>query len=316
MRARIVLNRTSGTMAALGDRGSRGVIAGLADRGIRSQLTFVSGPEAGHAVRAALESRDVDIVIVGGGDGTVSAAASVMVGDPRPLAVLPLGTLNHLARDLGMPRRLEAAVDAIATGHVRAIDVGEVNDRVFVNNSSIGFYPELVLEREQERASRQLGKVTAYVRVLPRLLRRLSTFDVRVATPTRLLTTRSPMVLVGNNDYGLRFPWSTRRQRLDAGVLSVYVAEVAHRRELLHLLAHAAAGRLSGTDVLRAELSPMVVVVPRESRVRVAVDGEVFAMKAPLRYRIRPRALNVVVPPAEIERTRVTSPAVGAPVTE
>src|SRR6185503_16647759 len=101
---------------------------------------------------------DADAVVIGGGDGTVSAAADRAVRHGKPIGVLPLGTLNHFARDLGMPPDLRDAVRAIATGVVREVDVGEVNGRVFVNNSSIGVYPTVVRDRDEQRLRFGRGK--------------------------------------------------------------------------------------------------------------------------------------------------------------
>jgi len=110
---------------------------------VEANVRLVAGPDLLAAARAAAAS-DTDVVVMAGGDGTVSAGAGGLAGTGKPMGVLPLGTLNHFARDLGIPTLLEDAVRTVAEGIVREVDVGEANDRVFVNNSSLGLYPAAV----------------------------------------------------------------------------------------------------------------------------------------------------------------------------
>lgn len=122
----------------------------------------MDGRELADAVRTAASS-NAEVVVVGGGNGSISTAAGVLAGGTKPLGVLPLGTLNHFAKDLGIPLTLDDAVETIARGHVRQVDVSEVNGRVFVNNSSIGLYPRAVAVRDQHRAQHSWSKWPAMV---------------------------------------------------------------------------------------------------------------------------------------------------------
>jgi diacylglycerol kinase family enzyme len=149
-----LLNAGSGTGhdATLADNVRSLLESGGAEVEVR---TIARGASIADAIAAALEGRP-DVLVAGGGDGTVSAAAAALADGDVVLGVLPLGTLNHFAKDLGIPLDLDAAAAAIVAGRTARVDVGEVNGRVFVNNSSIGLYPEIVLDRERQR--RRLGR--------------------------------------------------------------------------------------------------------------------------------------------------------------
>jgi diacylglycerol kinase family enzyme len=119
-------------------------------RGLRADIQLArSGAGIVELARRATKA-DSSVVVAAGGDGTINAVASELVGSNKILGVLPMGTLNHLAKDLGMPLDLESAVDIIAQQTLSRIDIGEVNGRYFLNNSGLGLYPGIVHEREQQ----------------------------------------------------------------------------------------------------------------------------------------------------------------------
>ena len=111
------------------------------------------GIEISAAVEAAL-ARGPDVIVAGGGDGTVSSVASAIADKPVALGVLALGTLNHFARDAGVPADIEEAVRTIVDGHRVQVDIAEVNGRTFINNSGLGLYPDIVRNRERQRCRR------------------------------------------------------------------------------------------------------------------------------------------------------------------
>src|SRR3954453_10991475 len=150
----VLLNRGGGALAA--DPEIRGKIANaLKKAGLNAEVELIGGGEFAARCRAIADRRD-ELVVVGGGDGTVSAAASALVGSETMLGILPLGTLNHFARDLGIPTELEQAAKLIAGRTERRVDVAEMNGRIFINNSAIGLYPLMVLDRDQQR--KRLGR--------------------------------------------------------------------------------------------------------------------------------------------------------------
>jgi len=261
--------------------------------GARADVRRVRGDELAAALSAAIERRP-DAIVAGGGDGTVNSVAAALVGGPIALGVLPLGTLNHFAKDLGLPLELDAAVERIARGTVRRVDVGEVNGRVFVNNSSLGLYPDIVRERERQQRRLGRGKWAALAWATIGALRRFPFLGVRLSIDGRAAVRRTPFVFVGNNVYSMQGFAIGERERLDAGCLSLYVAQRAGRLKLLMLALHALFGRLEQTRDFDALCAAEIDVESKRRRLRVATDGEITMMMPPLRYRTRPASLPVV----------------------
>jgi diacylglycerol kinase family enzyme len=264
--------------------------------GVEVDLRPAEGPKLTETARAAAAS-GVDAVVAAGGDGTVSAVASALAGGDVPMAVLPLGTLNHFARDLGMPKDLAEAARAIAEGRLARVDVGEVNGRVFVNNSSIGLYPLVVRAREAEQKRTGHGKWRAMAAAIWRVLRRFPLVSVLVKTEAGSIVTRTPFVFVGNNTYEFRPLAIGRRSALDGGHLCLYTFRCTSRWKLLWLAVRAIFQDAESVDNVEvAAVDALEVVLPRRRHVQVAADGEVITLRSPLRYAVRAGALPVIVP--------------------
>jgi YegS/Rv2252/BmrU family lipid kinase len=252
------------------------------------------GPELCALAQKAAES-DAGVVIAGGGDGTLNAVASRLAGTDKIFGVLPLGTLNHFAKDLNIPLELAAAVDNIAAGHVARVDIGEVNGQVFLNNSSIGLYPKIVLRRDAQR-KRGRPKWLAFISALFRTLRQYATFRVRVNADGEHFTRRTPILFVGNNEYQIEGRSLGARRCLDTGKLCLYVLHNTGPWGLFKFALRALmrrAWREKDFDALQASA---IEIHTSRSKSRVAFDGEVAEMETPLRYRIRTGALKVIVP--------------------
>ena len=253
------------------------------------------GADAEETVRSAVQT-GAAAVVAAGGDGTVRSVVAGLVGSHTPLGVLPLGTLNHFAKDLGIPLDLELAVEAIVAMHQRSVDVGTVNDRVFVNNSSIGIYPDIVAAREELRRQGH-RKWAAFGLATARILRQYRGVRVRLEAGPLTETAVTPFLFVGNNEYQIEGMRLGSRLRLDAGRLYAYLAPRLRGPDLPKLLALALAGRIVENHVLESFATrDLEVETPVLRAIRVALDGEVTSMTVPLRYRILPRALNVIVP--------------------
>jgi len=235
------------------------------------------------------------LVIAGGGDGTINAIASAVAGTETVLGLLPVGTLNHFARDLRIPLDVPAAIRTIAEGRVVAVDVGEVNGRIFLNNSGLGLYPGIVLLRERRQragGSKWPARVWATIKELSRY--RLMTLHLTADGHAMVRTT--PVVFVGNNEYLTEGMRVGTRDRIDQGVLSLFIP---NHRGPFRLLWYSLRAVLGFAD-RRGEMDHLKVSELRiesgHRHLTVSIDGEVTRLEAPLHYRIRPGALRVTVP--------------------
>lgn len=279
-----------GSAEALADR----VEAAFRHAGAPAEVQLAHG---GAELEAAIEravARRPDVIVAAGGDGTVSAVAAALVDGDIALGVLPLGTLNHFAKDLGLPLEIEAAVAHVVHGRPVRVDVGEVNGRVFVNNSSLGLYPDIVRDRERQQRRLGRGKWPALAWATLAALRRFPFLSVRLSVDGREQLWRTPFVFVGNNEYLMEGFAIGARAGMQDGVLSLYVAQRAGRLRLLQLALRALFGRLRQARDFSATRATEIDVESRHRRLRVAVDGEVTVMTPPLLYRIRRASLQVL----------------------
>jgi diacylglycerol kinase family enzyme len=247
-------------------------------------------------VARAMRDEEYDVIVAGGGDGTVSAVASQIVGSRAALGVLPLGTLNHFARDAGIPLDLGQAVEAICAGEVKEVDVASVNEKVFINNSSLGLYPDQARLRQVWRA--RVGRWLAMIMASFIVLVRFPFVRVVAEFNGRRISRRSPMMMVSNNEYRLEPGSLTERQRLDGGALGIYLLREEGRAGLLKIALHSLVFKMEEATSFESYSASEVVVSTRRHRVRVALDGEVYRLTTPLRYRMLAGSLRVMVPRA------------------
>jgi len=298
LHVRVLLNDSAATRARTGAAGDvRGRLRdAFAAVGVEAHVRMVAGAHLADAAHDALACGP-DAVVAAGGDGTVSAVASALAGTHTPLGVLPLGTLNHFAKDLGIPLALDQATRTVANRRVRAVDVGDVNGQVFINNGSIGMYPHVVGAREELRRRLGHGKWVAMALAIVSVFRRSPTVDVRIIAGERESVRRKmPFVFVGNNRYDVTLLAIGRRERLDRGELSLYFSRRAGRTAVLRLALRALLGRLEQDRDFESMTLREFWIDTRRRHLHVAIDGEVRTLLPPLHFRCRPRALNVLVP--------------------
>lgn len=273
--------------------------------GIAAQVTLAGQDTSLADCARAAVAAGAAVVVAGGGDGSVNAVASAVRGSQTAFGVLPLGTLNHFAKDLNIPLALEDAIRNIAEGQRLAIDTGEVNGVLFINNSSLGLYPDIVRDRQRQQSRLGRRKWPAFFRALMATLRRYPFLDVRIRVGDTEHRRRTPFLFIGNNEYlteGLRIG---TRERLTDGKLSLYVCHRTGRLGLLRLALHALFGQVRQArdfDVFNAREIAIDTHHRRAMRLRVATDGEVTVMQTPLRYCIHPASLQVIVPTATAEQ--------------
>ncbi|MCL6728760.1 diacylglycerol/lipid kinase family protein [Sphingomonas hankyongi] len=292
----VLLNRGGGAVAADGQIAEK-VRTALAEAGVDADIDLIDGGDYEVRCRSAAERGD-PVVVVGGGDGTVSAAASVLAGTNTRLGVLPLGTLNHFARDLGIPTDIAEAARLIAAGQDRQVDIGDMNGRTFINNSAIGLYPLMVVDRDVQRKRLGRSKRLAMLVASARTLLRFNHQRLTLQANDEQARVDTPLLFVGNNDYRLDIGGAGQRDSLEDGQLFVLVMRKKTRRGLIAASIRALLNRTRPDDMVRIEGVQRLRVASRRSMLPVSLDGEVVQAKTPLEYTIRRKALRVIVPEA------------------
>lgn len=264
-------------------------------QGIRAKVTLAKNGIEIHAAAQAAIDEGIPLLIAGGGDGTVNAVASHVASTDLTLGVLPMGTLNHFAKDASIPLELEDAIRNIAHGQRVVVDAAEVNGHLFINNSSIGLYPQLVRHREQQQ---RLGrsKWNAFFWAMLSAFRRFPFVRISVHIDGTDYLYKTPFVFVGNNSYTMEGFHIGERTTLNAGVLSFYTAKKTGRAGLLQLAFSALLSRLQQHAGFEAVQTSELRIETRRRSLRVSTDGEVNIFETPLHYRILPGALRVIVP--------------------
>jgi diacylglycerol kinase family enzyme len=312
MRVIVITNAGAGTRGNAAEDPSS-IASAFSAAGVEADIRPTPGEGLTAAMRRAIDDARqgaADAVVAAGGDGTVSAAAAVLAGTNIPLGVLPLGTLNHFAKDLGIPPTLAEAAKVIAVGNVRAVDVGEVTamepasgagvSRTFINNASIGLYPHMVSKRERQQERLGRGKWVAMLAALLSVFRRYPVIEVILNTPHLAMRRKTPFVFVGNNRYRFDLLRPGGRPALDGGELGVYLANRTGRFGLVRMAFRALLGRLEQARDFDALASPELEVATRKKTLRIALDGEVTRLRPPLHFRSRAGALRVLAPGGQV----------------
>lgn len=284
-------------------RSGRGAAAAEAIAGdARFALQDMGGERLEAAIRAAVEG-GARRILVAGGDGTIASAAAVVCDSGVELAVLAAGTLNHFARDHGLPLDPAEALELAATGTARGVDLGFVNDRPFLNTSSVGAYVGFV--RTRERLERWMGYRLASFLGGVRVMARLRGFDVQVAVEGRARSYRTALVFIGVGERETRAP--TFGGRVQGGRAGLHVIAV-RGKAVARLVALGLEAAARGLEVVRRKpeldaflVEECTIVMPKRLS-WLAIDGEILRVPAPFRYRLARGALRVVAPDPDAVR--------------
>ncbi len=275
---------------------SRRVVEAFRSHGVEVRIIAISAGDDARREAEAAKIGPETVVVAAGGDGTVGRVAEVAMTHGSTLGVIPSGTLNHFAKDLRLPLGVESAVKTILLGVTRRIDVGEVNGNIFINNSGLGLYPNMVIHRQRERRTGR-GRWGAMFRAGLTVFRRYHHIRLTLTNGSERFIRKTPFLFFSNNDYEIVGRHFGRRTRLDGGHLTLYVAPPASRWRLLWLSVKAVFGRLHPATDLEIHQVEEVSIQLRRRKVHVSMDGEVMEMRPPLSYRIRRGGLRVIVPP-------------------
>jgi diacylglycerol kinase family enzyme len=292
---KVLVNRERGTAARAGDALHEALQAAFAAAGITADIALLDAGAMTKAIETAAGTERR--IVVAGGDGTIASAAQILAGRAIELALLPLGTFNHFARDLGIPTDLNEAAALAAHGEARGIDVGRVNGYRFVNNASIGLYPLMVRQRDAVRKRRGWPKWLATFPAFWTTLSRLPHHRLRVDMGRGEKPLVTPLLFVGNNDYSLERGRIGSRASLQDGHLSVYAVAHSSRAALIWFATRVLAGHVDlHADFVVLGDCPAIIVRSRSGSAEIALDGEVRRLSSPLQFDIEPAALRVVVP--------------------
>ena len=296
MRFIAVLNRDGGTLRTIDlDAFSSRMTETLEQAGHSIGVECVAGHDIKTALAKAATSR-ADIVLAGGGDGTISAAAAALMGNKKALAILPAGTMNLFARGLGIPQSLDAAVQSFAHGEVKPIDMASANGRPFVHQFSVGMHARMVGVRDKMEFASRLGKMRASIRAALATMLDPQPLKVSLTIGDAEILTRATLIGITNNLFGEgHLPYA---EQPDGGVLGIYVTVASERGQLLRFFLNVARGRWRDNphvEIHEGEKVVMKILSPAGRR-KCVIDGELLPLAPETTIEIHKRALNVLVP--------------------
>ncbi|HIJ62809.1 MAG TPA: sphingosine kinase [Rhodospirillaceae bacterium] len=296
MRIAAVINARAGSL-------TDGAASGLATRlsalwtaqGHQPAMVIAGGKDFGRAVKAACGDPLVDVVVIGGGDGSLSRSLGHLAGSGKLAAVLPLGTMNYMAGEIGLPADVEAAAALLGSGRRIEIDLGRVNGRLFVIRACLGAFAEF--SRARDKTRRKGGDMLeAALSGLARVGKRMDLIEGDLLGPDGPTAIATPFLMVTNNLCRDGDPFEMRRDRLDGGTLGVYAGRGGGALGLAALGLQAALGRWPGNEGLAWAAMPWLELHTTGKKQTLSIDGEAEKMKGPFRFDILPRALQMLVP--------------------
>ena len=292
-----ILNRDGGTLRTMDLDAFCATAREVFERhGHTFDCEVVPGDQIVARLRAAANTKGIDAMLAGGGDGTISAAAGIAFETGMPLAVLPAGTMNMFARALQVPLALLEALEALAAGKIGAVDIATANGRPFVHQFGVGIHARLVRIREGMAYRSRIGKMFASLRAIAAAAINPPEFEVELRTRRGLEKRRVSGIAVSNNPVGDgHIPYA---DRLDAGVLGVYIAAPVSTSALIRLTADIFRGTWrASTAVSEKEVGEVTLHFPRRKRgAHAVIDGELIKLDRSVVLKIHPGALPVVLP--------------------
>ena len=291
MRFRAILNRDGGTLKSTDiDRFSQHITESFEANGHDVDVRPVEGDDLIAALEKAFNDSEVEGVIAGGGDGTVSAAGA------KPLAILPAGTMNLYARALKIPLDLDVAVSALAAGDLGKSDIGRANGRPFLHQFSIGFHSRMVAERNSYNFASKLGKIRASIVAAIDTIRRPPSFPIEMNIDGREVSERISSLAVSNNPYGEgHLPYA---DAVTSGKLGIYYARPSTAAANARMLADLTIGNVQNNpDIVQESGTRVRLSFPQKRKsAKAVIDGELVDLDPSVDIEILPGALKVILP--------------------
>ncbi len=239
---------------------------------------------------------NIKMVIIAGGDGTISSYIESIINYKLTLGVIPEGTFNNFAGDCNIPSKLDDALKVIADNNIIEIDAVKVNDKYFVNNSSIGLYVHSVKIRERNQEQYSLNKFSAMLLAMVRVFYFFPMVYIEIKSKEFKSKIKTPFVFIGNNEYEFDLLSLGARKSLNEGKLYVYYSKCKYRFCLIKIGFKALFGALKNEKDFIAESVKEFTIHSKKRKITVAADGEIFKINTPLHYQIIPKAIKLIVP--------------------
>ena len=242
------------------------------------------------------QAENVGVVVAAGGDGTLNAVASKLMGTDIPMGILPLGTFNYVARVLNIPLDLLDAAKTISEGQPRSVHVAQLNQHIYLNNASLGLYPLFIQKREQFNKHFGRFPLHAYTSALDVLIRDRKELKLEVEVDGQRYPVKTPLIFFGNNQLQLAEMKLRIAKAAEAGKVAGVVVAKSDKRTLFKTLWQLIKGNLDQASDVYSFAADEVIVHSKRNKLTVAVDGEIVTMTPPLKITVRKHALNVMVP--------------------
>lgn len=249
-----------------------------------------------NALDQCLDKR-FDVIAAAGGDGTINSVVNKCVERNLPLGIIPIGTLNHFAKDAGIPLEINGAVDTILRKNISRVDLAEVNGHYFLNNSSVGLYPKMVKHRDIQMERLGYSKWYAMFRALINVFKKFPLLRLRIKTEDHYSEIKTAFLFVGNNKYSMDLFNLGTRERIDAGLLTLHYPLASTKFAMLRFAFLALINKLHQAEDFFNSVCQEIEISSNRDELEVSADGEVLHFKAPLNYRIHPGKLQLIVPP-------------------
>ena len=254
------------------------------------------------AARSAVKQAQArgGVVVAAGGDGTINALAHAALGSGCPFGVLPQGTFNYFARTHGIPTDTEDAVRLLLSARAHPVQVGQVNERIFLVNASVGLYPQLLEDREAFKQQYGRSRFIALISGLATLMRQHRQLHLRIERNDETRELRTPTLFVGNNLLQLQQIGLSEAECLDRGMLAALAVRPVGTLSMFWLMLRGAFGRLGEAENVHTFAFRRIVVKPRwplgRRRMKIATDGEVMRMRPPLQFAVAAEPLMLIKP--------------------
>jgi YegS/Rv2252/BmrU family lipid kinase len=240
--------------------------------------------------------KNIETIIVAGGDGTLRSVAQVIEGRKFILGIIPAGTLNHFARDLGIPFDTEEAVKVVSERNFTDVDAGCVNGLFFLNNASLGLYPRTVKKRDEQVETLGRNKWAALVFAFAGIFRRFPLFTVELELEGKRIRRTSPVIFIGNNFYEMNLFSLGTREKLNEGKLCLYIVRCKNRWRFFVMLVHIVFNRLDQNKDFESYVTGKLNIITKKKKITAALDGEVMKLENKIHIQSLPKAIKVLVP--------------------